>query len=87
MKKEFNLSERLKTIEEIIKLIRANTLSLPRDLQIANALEQHLKDVKEFIQRLKDEILQEIFNEWEIDEDVIEWVFKEIDKLAGDDLK
>ena len=37
---------------------------------------------------IKDErrTLQEIFNEWEIDDDVVEWVFTELDKLAKKDL-
>jgi len=40
-------------------------------------------NVKEATQNLKKEerrILQEIFNEWEIDDYVVDWVFNELDK-------
>lgn len=56
-------------------------------------LEAELKGIQEgkaeaqikfdkFIEKLKEETLTEIFNEWEVGDDVVEYVFVEIDKLV-----
>ena len=44
-----------------------------------------VRKVREFIKRER-KVLTKIFNEWEIDEDVIQWVFGELNKEAGDKL-
>lgn len=78
MKTEFNLSEKIKEDEEILKEIELNKIILQRDYDFIQ-----IKDVKEFIKRLKEEFK----TPYGTIETTTKDVFEIIDKLAGDKLK
>jgi len=54
--KEKTLSEKIKDIEEIIKLVRKNKLSLKKELKLVECLETLIKKQKQFIKETLDEI-------------------------------
>ncbi len=64
--KEKTLSEEIKDIEEIIKLVRKNKLSLKRELKLVECLETLIKKQKQFIKEILDEIEKHIDNKEEL---------------------
>ena len=82
MKEEFNLSEKIKQLDEMIELEELNTdFSLISERQLVGVYKELKKDIKEFIRLLKEEFDINYKQVWGINQ-----IKEIINKLAGDKL-
>ena len=82
MNEEFNLSEKIKQLDEMIELEELNTdFSSISERQLVGVYKELKKDIKEFIRLLKEEFDINYKQVWGINQ-----IKEIIDKLAGDKL-